>query len=107
MIKIKKSEILFVLSNLLFFNAILFTYLDLKKYRFGDIILPHQFSFSTYLLIVLFLVNLLFIYFINRADKYKIFCIFVYYQVLSSGIFIINFPLMDELILHTSSLFFF
>ena len=106
MIKIKKNNLLFILSNILYFLSILFTYIDLKNFSIVDSVYPNQFSFQTYFIIFLFLTNLFFIYFFESNNIFKIFNIFTYYLVLSSGIYILNFPIMDELILIISSIFF-
>jgi hypothetical protein len=106
MLRKKKNSLIFFLSNILFFLTILFTYLDLSKYNIADTILPNEFSLKTYFIIILFLITLFTL--INKTkDKFKIFCIFVYYLILSSGVYVLNFPIMDELILITSSFYFF
>lgn len=105
-ISLNKTKIIFLLSNLFFFLTILSTYLDLRSFKISDTILPTQFSFVTYSLIVIFLINLFFIYFINRKNVHVNFNIFVYYLIASSGLYVINFPIMDELVLIVSSSFF-
>lgn len=106
MYKLKKNNALFICSNILYFLTILFTYIDLQKYKIWDTVYPSQFSLITYVIVVLFLVSLFFL--LNKVsnDQFKILNFFIYYLILSSGTYILNFPLMDELILITSSIFF-
>ena len=101
----KNKKILFIFSNIFFFLTILFTYFDLRKYNIADSVYPYDFSFITYFIIILFLINLILL--INETkDKLRVFIIFVYYLILSSGVYVLNFPLMDELILISSSFLF-
>lgn len=106
MLKINIFKTLFISSNIFYFFSIFFTYLDLNKFSIETTVYPTQFSLLTYLTIFFFLLNLFCLYFFISHDKLKIFNIFVYYLVLSSGVYILNFPLMDELILISSSIFF-
>lgn len=106
MLRIKKGKFIFIISNIFFFLTILFTYIDLRKFDLADSVYPNDFSFTTYLIIILFLLNLLLLFVQESKDKFKIFNIFIFYLILSSGVYVINFPLMDELILITSSFFF-
>lgn len=106
MLTLKTSKTLFIFSNILYFCSILFTYLDLKKFKIENTVYPNQFSPMTYTIILMFLINLFFLYICVSKDKFKIFNIFVYYLVLSAGVYVLNFPMMDELILISSSIFF-
>ena len=54
--------------------------------------------------VILLRITPFFLYYVNISNKYKVFNVFVYYLILSSGIYVVNFPLMDELILIISSL---
>lgn len=103
MIHIKKKNFLFISSNILFFLTILLTYFDLNKFSISDEVYLYEFSFLTYGTIVLFLINLIFLYIFEINDKNVILNFYFYYLLLSSGFYIINFPIMDELILITTA----
>lgn len=101
----RNNNRLFFLSNILFFLIILFTYIDLSNYSYHETVYFYEFTLKTYFLIIIFLISLLLL--INNAkDKFQKFNIFVYYITLSSGMYALNFPLMDELILISSSCLF-
>ena len=104
--EIKKKSFLFISSNILFFLTILLTYFDLRKFSLSDDVYFYQFSLLTYGTIVLFLINLLFLYIFEINNKNQILNIYFYYLLLSSGFYIINFPIMDELILITTAFIF-
>ena len=104
--KINVSKFLFISSNILYFFTILLTYLDLSKFNLSDVVNPTQFSLITYVVIIFFLVNIVLLYNHASVDKFEIFNIFFYYLILSSGVYVVNFPLMDELILITSASYF-
>ena len=106
MIKFQSNRFLFFLSNIFYFLAILFTYIDLRKLSIVEDVYPSQFSYITYTIIIFFLINLFLLLNYESKNKFEVFNIFFYYLILSSGVYVINFPLMDELILITSSIFF-
>ena len=101
-----KKNFLFISSNVLFFLTILLTYIDLSKFTLYDAVYLYQFSYTTYAIIIFFLISLFLLLLKEAGDKYKIFNIFSYYLILSSGVYVINFPIMDEFILIASSFFF-
>ena len=100
------NNLLFLLSNFFYFLTILFTYINLKEFEISERVYPNDFNFLTYSVLILFFLSLLLLYFKESKNKFKVFNIFIYYLILSSGVYVLNFPFMDELILISSSIFF-
>ena len=70
MLRINKS--LFISSNIFYFLAILFTYLDLRQFNIATTVYPNQFSFTTYAIIFFFLINLFLLYINEAGNKFKL-----------------------------------
>jgi len=100
-----KNSFLFISSNIFYFLAILFTYFDLRQFTIATTVYPTQFSFTTYAIIIVFLTNLFLLYINEASNKFNVFNIFIYYLIISAGIYVLNFPLMDELILIITAFF--
>ena len=100
-----KNKSLFISSNIFYFLAILFTYLDLRQFNIATTVYPNQFSFTTYAIIIFFLINLFLLYINEAGNKFNVLNIFTYYLIISAGIYVLNFPFMDELILITTAFF--
>jgi hypothetical protein len=110
----KNTTLIFFITNFFFFLTILFSYLVFKDSKESIVYLdfldnyPAHNIFTTlaFCFTTLFIVSLIYNFFINQKNKNLIFSIYFYFLLLSSGFYLINLPIIDELIMISSSFFF-